>query len=165
MIRSNKRLVFLGLLATGMMIATGCGKGSRKPPPVDENALAGNWIEYTGKITSSPRARTTDTKKKKSIRYLTVNADKTFEFSLKDNSGKPAKKGKKVEGTWEINLEEQEIIFTVTNNAFKAGEEGHDWAPMSSYGPKEKDVSGQGMMMMLSVADISGSSTMYKRAD
>ncbi len=156
MIRSMKRLVWGGLLAAGVVIATGCDRGARRAT-VDESAIVGSWIELVEKAAPSPRvAPRTETKY---LRQLTLNADKTFEFSLRSKSGEAAKF--KSEGTWAI--EEDLIVFKVTSSTIGEKDERYNWAPESSVGVRERDISGEGLIQVLAIADLEGMVIDYKR--
>lgn len=156
MIRSMKRLVWGGLLTAGVVIAIGCDKGPRRPT-IDESALVGSWAELAEQAAPSPRVQPRAVTKY--VRHVTLNADKTFEFSLRTKSGEPTKF--KSEGTWAI--EEGTIVFTVTSSTIPDEDERRGWAPDTSDGTREKDISGEGLIEVLQIVDLDGMAVNYKR--
>jgi hypothetical protein len=157
MIRSMKRLVWGGLLVAGVVIASGCDRGARRPT-VSESAIVGTWVEMVEKAAPSPRVRARP--ESKYVRRVTLNADKTFEFSLRTKSGEETKF--KSEGTWAI--EEGAIVFKVTSSTFPENDERADWAPESSVGVRQRDVSGEGTIEVLPIVDLEGMVVDFKRA-
>ena len=162
MIRSTNRLALGGLLAVGIALATGCQK-KYTPPPIDTSAIVGNWIEVVEQVPTSPRVPVASAKKH--LRHVTINADKTFEFTLRTASGVPVKK-KNSEGAWEVRPEEgaELLYFEVANTTFGEDDERRDWAPMSSIGIRKRDVGGHGVVETLVIEDLEGENITYIRA-
>jgi len=161
MIYSTKRLVLGSLLATAVIMTTGCNKGPTRPP-IEEAAIVGDWIEVVKEASTS--ARVAPTGEKKTLRHLTLNADKTFTFSLRTKSGKPLKGDFKCEGTWSINAELIQLEFKVSNSTFPENDERRDWAPETSLGLTKRDVAGSGITEVMIAEDLMGSPTTYMRA-
>ena len=157
MMHATKRLVWGGLLATGVVMAIGCEKGPRRPA-IDESAIVGSWIEVVEQAAPSPRVRARA--ETKYVRHLTINADKTFEFTLRTKSGEPAKL--KSEGTWAV--EEKVLVFKVTDSTIADKDERRNWAPESSDGIREKDIAGEGLIEVIETIDLEGMLVNYKRA-
>jgi hypothetical protein len=157
------RRVTLGvLLVTGVLVATGCGKSRPKETTLNDTLVTGSWIEVPPKA-AAPSARVRSSAPQEFLRHITVNADKTFVFSLRTLDGKPTKDDKKVEGTWELNTELNLIEFTVGNNPFKTNETGHDWVPETMSQLGKKDVPGKGMTEVIFVSDLAGGSAKLMR--
>jgi hypothetical protein len=159
MIHSAKWLVLAGLLATGLVLVSGCDRGSGRPP-INTSAITGNWIELADQSAANPRMQGA-TKGKKTFRYLVINPDNTFEFSLRNKSGEPVGEGV-AKGSWA--LKGNTLVFEVTENTFDEQEEAHEWAPESSVGINRRSIKGT-QTEVLSVVDLSGLPTAYVRAD
>jgi hypothetical protein len=152
MIHSMKRLVWGGLLAAGVVFAVGCDRGPQRPA-IDEASLVGSWVEVKDKGARSPRMAPLP--ESPFVRHVTLNADKTFEFSLRSKSGEPKFKS---EGTWAI--EEKMIVFKVTSSTFPENDERRGWAPESSEGVKKKGAGDE----VLPILDLDEMVVDYKRA-
>ena len=160
MTRNGKPLVLVALALGGLVLMDGCSKKPSRPP-IDEAAIAGKWIEIPVTETGNPRAAAGAGEKYR--RYVEINADHTFVFSLRDKAGKP--KGKqKAEGTWKVNKEKNVIEFEVTNNTFDKSDEKYDWVPASSVGVHKGPVKGQGETDILSITDQTDTPYNYIRA-
>lgn len=164
MIRSTKWLALGGLLATGLVMVVGCGKKGPPPrPPIEASAVVGKWIEVSESGAASPRLQWSPPKEH--LRYLVLNEDQTFEYSVHTKSGDPAKKKGKAEGTWEIDTQENIIVFTTTKSTLKEGDEFYDGLPVSSLGVKEKNIKDKGLVEVLITTDQEESGATYVRAD
>ena len=161
MIQSVKQLVLAGLVVAGAVIVFGC-EGQPGRPPFEASALVGNWIEVADQASINPRMRGAGAGKTE-YRYLVLNADNTFEFSVRDKSGKPAKGDNKIEGSWQI--KKSELVFTVTNSTFPKADERNDWAPETSLGIEKKQVQGRGITEVLTVVDLTGMPTTFVRTE
>lgn len=159
MFRSMRRIVLIGLLASGVVVVTGCGKkGSR--PPIDQATIVGSWIEVVAQGRSNPRIKLAEATE---LRQITIKADNSFEFVLLSKSGEPLKKNEKAEGTWKIDPVENALVFEVTNNTFPADDERRDWAPASSLGLSMREIGGQGQVEILEIIDLQDAPTAFKR--
>lgn len=162
MIRSMNRLALGGLLAVGIAVATGCQK-KYTPPPIDTSAIVGSWMEVVEEAPANPRMPTASPKKY--LRNLTINADKTFEFTLRTASGDPVK-NRSSEGAWDVRAEEgaELLYFDVANTTFGEDDDRRDWAPVSSIGIRKRDVGGHGVVETLVIEDLEGENVTYIRA-
>jgi hypothetical protein len=157
MVRSSKQLVLGGFLAVGLVAAIGCEKHYTRPP-IDTSAILGSWIEIVQQGKPSPRVRAREPQAY--VRYITLNEDKTFEFTLRTRDGKPTKY--KAEGTWAI--EENTLKFKVTSSTFAEKDERRNWVPESSLGIHKRDVGAEGRIDALPIADLEETVVDYKRA-
>jgi hypothetical protein len=156
MMHATKRLVWGGLLATGVVMMMGCERGPSRPA-IDESAIVGKWVEVVEQAAPSPRMRARA--ETKYVRHLTINADKTFEFALHTKSGEPT--NLKSEGTWAV--EEKVLVFNVTDSTIAEKDERRAWAPESSDGVREKDIAGEGLIEVMETVDLEGMVVDYKR--
>lgn len=154
----------LGLALMTFAMFSGCGKKEYKAPPINEGALAGNWIEMEKKAQLSARTAQPTQEKQTTFKHLTINPDKSFVFTVCDAAGKPLGGGK-AEGTLSINREQHEITFTVSNSTFKAGDAGANWMPAISNSFKEELIDGATKMLILTVTDANGSVAKFKKAE
>lgn len=162
MMKVHVRHVCIGLALIGFALLGGCGKKKYQAPPIDQNAMAGNWVELV-KAPSGRSAPQTN-QKQTAFRHLTINADKTFVFTLVDDSGKQIGT-QKAEGTVAVNTEKHEITFTITNNGFQPNDKGANWAPATSSTLQEELVDGSTKMLIFSITDVGGTSARYKKAE
>jgi len=155
--RFSKRAALPVLLVASALVASGCGK-SRPPEAIlSDAAVVGSWIEAPPKaVESSRRARPSAPQEFR--RHVTLNADKTFVFSLRTLDGAPTKDDKKAEGTWEINTELNVVEFTVSKNPFKSSETGHDWVPETMSELAQKEMAEGGMSDVIYAYDLAGRS-------
>ena len=149
----SKSVTFSVLLVAGVLVATGCGKSRPPETTLSDSAVAGSWLESAPKVVASAR-RTQTAEPQQFLRHITVNADKTFVFSLRTLDGAPAKDDKKVEGTWEIDSEQNMVILTVTNNPFKPNETGYDWVPEKMFDLTQKEIAGEGKTDIVYATDL-----------
>ena len=161
MIRLAKRPAVCGVLATTMLLAAGCERGSGGRP-LDTTTIAGRWIELADQSAVNPRMPGA-TGRKQELRYLVINQDNTFEFGLADSSGQPLEGSGKIQGTWEISG--NEVIFSVTGSTFPSGDERNDWGPELSFGPKNTNIPKRGLTEVLPITDKTGMVINYVRAD
>ena len=143
MIRLTGRLLVGTALVMSGLVVAGCEK---KPvrPKVDTSAMAGTWVE---KKTDAGRGRV-QVVGPQSLRHLTINSDKTFEFTLTTDSGQAI--DGKATGTWAV--EGEMVVFDVKENTFKK-EEHKQMAPASSDGVFEREFTDRGKVMQLEVID------------
>ena len=160
MVKMHVRHVCFGLALASYALFGGCGKKEYKAAPIDESLLPGNWVQIEREKTTARMNQRSDSKAK-GVRHLTINADKTFTFTICDASGKPIG-DKKAEGTLAVNTEKHEITYNVTTNTFKSDDAGATWVPASSYTIQKELVDGT-ETLVLSVTEVGGSTTRYKQ--
>jgi hypothetical protein len=153
---SAKRVVLVGLLAAGILCGPACKKGSSRPP-IESSAIVGKWVEVKDQGERSPRAA--PRKETKFVRHITLNPDNTYVMTLYTQSGEATKD--KIEGTWKI--EDNMLVFQTTSSTFGQKDERRDWAPESSDGIVKRNMPGEGTIEVLSVIDMYGTVTYYKR--
>jgi hypothetical protein len=158
----SKPVTLFVLLAAGALIATGCGKGRPAETTLTDALVAGSWLEIAPKVVPSAR-RAETVKPQNFLRHVTLNADKTFVFSLRTLDGAKTKDDKKVEGTWEIDKEMNVVVFTVTDDPFKSGEEGYNWVPETLSQLIKKEVEGLGKTDVIYAEDLAGGSSKLVR--
>lgn len=159
--RFSKRVTVPLLLVAGMLVVTGCGKSRPQEAVLTDAAVVGNWLETAPTNVSSGRRAKTETQEYR--RHVTLNADKTFVFSLRTLDGDPTKDNKQTTGTWKIDTEQNMVMFTVAENGFKAGETGRDWVPEFLYQLARKDIDGRGMTDVIYSTDLTGKSARLVR--
>jgi hypothetical protein len=161
MTRFSKPIVFSVLLVAGILIATGCGKSRPQELTLTDSAVTGSWLESAPTTTASPRRA--QTSEPKFLRHVTLNADKTFIFSLRTLDGAVTSDDKKVEGTWEIDSEQNAVALTVTKNPFKSSETGYDWVPETLSEMTQKEIAGEGKTDIIYATDLAGRSAKLVR--
>lgn len=157
----GKPVAFCVLLVAGTLIATGCGKGRTQEAVLSDSLVVGSWLEAPPR--EIPSARRAQTVAREFVRHITINADKTFVFSLRNLDGSLTKEDKKVEGTWTIDSAQNLVVLTVTNNPFKASETGYDWVPEALSEMAEKEIAGQGKTDVIYATDLTGRSAKLVR--
>jgi len=157
----GKPVTFCVLLVAGTLIATGCGKGRTQEAVLSDSLVVGSWLEPPPR--EMPSARRAQTVAREFVRHITINADKTFVFSLRTLDGGPTKDDKKVEGTWAIDSAQNMVILTVTKNPFKSNETGYDWVPETLSEMAEKEIAGQGQTDIMYAMDLGGRSAKLVR--
>ena len=153
--RFSKRAALPVLLVASALVASGCGKSRPQEAILSDATVVGSWIEAPREAAESSR-RARPSAPQEFLRHVTLNADKTFVFSLRTLDGAPTKDNKKAEGKWEINTDLNVIEFTVGSNQFKSGETGHDWVPETMSEMAQKEVAGRGMTDTIYAYDLAG---------
>jgi hypothetical protein len=159
--RFSKRVTIPLLLVAGVLVVAGCGKSRPEEAVLSDDAVVGNWLESPPKVVAS--ARRAQTEPQKFLRHVTLNADKTFVFTLRTMSGDPTKDDKQITGTWEIDGEQNMVMFTVTDNGFKAGETGRDWVPESLHEMTQREIADRGMTDIIYATDLASRSAKMVR--
>jgi hypothetical protein len=160
--RFSRRAALPVLLVASALVASGCGKSRPQEAVLSDAAVVGSWIEAPPKAVESAR-RARPSAPQEFLRHVTLNADKTFVFSLRKLDGAPPKDDKKAEGTWELNTQLNVIEFTVGTNQFKSGDTGYDWVPKTMSEMARQEVAERGMSDIIHAYDQTGSSAKLVR--
>ncbi len=160
--RFSKRVTVPLLLVAGVLVVAGCGKGRAQEDILTADTVVGDWLESPPKVLP-PSARRAKTKPQNFRRHVTLNADQTFVFSLRTLDGDPTKDNKQTTGTWDVDTDQNMVIFTVTDNPFKSSETGRDWVPESLSEMTQKDIADRGMTDIIYATDLTGDSAKLVR--
>jgi len=159
----STRLAAAAIVAACVVATVGCQK-KYVPPPIDPTAITGDWVQYVETAPENPRVRAAAPPKY--LRHLTINADKSFTFSIVNKDGSPANPNWNAEGTWEVRKEEgggEMLYFTVTKNNIPDSSEYHGWVPASSIGIRPHEIGSRGRIDAMDVADAAGAGAVYIR--